>query len=48
MQSLSPEWWIPNLCYDFLNEVVHKDEAWVRAKVKYDPEMYNLGELRGA
>ena len=22
--------------------MVHKDEAWVRAKVKDDPEMYNL------
>ena len=42
MQSLSPEWWKPNLCFDFPSEVVRKNEAWVRAKVKDDPEMYNL------
>ena len=28
--------------------MVHKDEAWVRAKVKDDPEMYNSVELRAA
>ena len=28
--------------------MVRKNEAWVRTKVKDDPEMYNLKELRGA
>ena len=36
------------MCYDFLSEVVRRNEAWVRAKVKEDPEMYNLQELRAA
>ena len=43
------ELWVKTLSvYDFLSEVVRKNEAWVRAKVKDVPEMYNLEELRAA